>query len=97
MFVRNKSIIKVFFSHANATVEKKIVSDPCLFLITFFKSSSTGVSKLGPAQFSSNLPQHTCLKYSSMSRKNLKLRLISAGAKLCRTPALQDRVWTPLI
>ncbi len=46
-----------------------------------------------PAEFS--LPQHTCLQVPSIPSKTLISCfrcLIRVGAKLCRTPALQDRV-----
>ncbi len=43
---------------------------------------------------------HTCLEVSSMPTKTLIgwfRCLIRVGAKLCRTPAPQDRVWRPLL
>ncbi len=53
-----------------------------------------------PAEFSSNFPQHTCLQVSSIPRKSsisCFRCLIRVRAKLCRTPALQDRTWWPLL
>ncbi len=53
------------------------------------------------AEFSSNLPQHTCMEASSMPSKSLiscfRCVLIRVGSKLCRTLALQNLVWTALV
>ncbi len=44
-----------------------------------------------PAEFSSNLPQHTCLEVSSMPNKICDMMcLIGDGAEFCRTVALQE-------
>ncbi len=46
-----------------------------------------------PAEFSSN-PNQTVLKYTGNSQAGV---LRQVGAKLCRTPALRDRTWWPLL
>ncbi len=74
-----------------------------LFHFNYIKQGSSNLILEGlcPAEFSSNLPQHTCLEVSSIPSKTLiscfrcvwlELELNSAG-----TPALQDRTWWPLI
>ncbi len=53
-----------------------------------------------PAEFSSNLPQHTCLEVSSIPNKiliGLFRCLIGDGAELCRTVALQEQDWAPAL
>ncbi len=53
-----------------------------------------------PAEFSSNLPQHTCMEVSSIASKTLIscFRCVWLGLELnsAGTPALQDRTWWPL-
>ncbi len=46
-----------------------------------------------PAEFSSIKLQHTFLEISSESEDLYSIRI---RAKLCRTVALQEEVWTPL-
>ncbi len=54
-----------------------------------------------PAEFSSNLPQHTCMEASSIPSKTLIscFRCVWLGLELnsAGTPALQDRTWWPLL
>ncbi len=64
-------------------------------------SSNSILEGLCPAEFSSNLPQHTCLEVSSIPSKTLIscFRCVWLGLELnsAGTPALQDRTWWPLV
>ncbi len=63
-------------------------------------SSNLILEGRSPAEFSSNLPQHTCLEVSSIPIKTLIscFRCVWLGLELnsAGTPALQDRTWWPL-
>ncbi len=98
-------VVLALWAGAKVLLEKEISISIKLVsrCIKHLKQGSSNLILEGrcPAEFSSNLPQHTCLEVSSIPIKTLIscFRCVWLGLELnsAGTPALQDRTWWPLI
>ncbi len=81
-------------------IQRISISIKCFFFFFLQGYPKSVLEGHCPAEFSSNLPQHTCLEVSSIPNKILIGRfrcLIGDGAELCRTVALQEQDWAPAL